>query len=139
MAFHKKKKPDEFTPDENLCTLITARLPQGEMTCATAFALADELGISTSDLGYYADHLRIRLVKCQIGLFGYGKGKKLISALDTVDDTLKTAIQSKTNQGVIHCEQVFDVAKTLVVSKVTIGNACETMGIKIKHCRFGAF
>jgi hypothetical protein len=135
-----KIRPADFRPDETLCTLLTKRLPDGEMPCATGFALARELGITTQELGHYADHLNLRLVKCQIGLFGQGKGgKKLIQTLDRVDEALREAIVAAGNDSVMTCEQVFDIARTHKCSQVAVGSACETLGIKIRQCRFGAF
>ncbi|GAB6097406.1 hypothetical protein JCM14469_36600 [Desulfatiferula olefinivorans] len=135
-----KIRPADFRPDETLCTLLTKRLPDGEMPCATGFALARELGITTQELGHYADHLNLRLVRCQIGLFGQGKGKaKLIHTLDRVDRALREAVDAASGDGVITCEQVFEIARTLKLSQVAVGSACETLGIKIRQCRFGAF
>ncbi|MBU1171670.1 MAG: hypothetical protein KKD44_19120 [Proteobacteria bacterium] len=139
MSRFKNKLPMDFIPDKTICIQIRTRLNSGKLPCATAFRLAEELGINENELGYYADHLDIRLEKCQIGLFGHDKNTKLIKHLDVLDNALEQAVLTAATNGVIRCEQVFDMAKRFGLSLVMVGSACETLGIKIKHCRFGAF
>jgi hypothetical protein len=47
-----------------------------EISCAVAFQIAEEVRTTPTDVGKGIDLLDIRLVKCQLGLFGYGPGKK---------------------------------------------------------------
>lgn len=139
MARENKKIPEDFIPDPILSEQVKIRFSTGDMPCASAFKASDELNISTRTLGLYADVLDIRLSTCQIGLFGHGKGVKLIKTLDRVDSALEKDIRERTTDGVIACKDVFDLARAHKTSKVDVGSACQTLGIKVKHCRFGAF
>lgn len=139
MSRFSKKIPEGFSPDDTLCERITSQVKDNQMACASAFALARELQIPESIVGYHLNHLDIPLVKCQIGLFGHSKGAKLIKTLDYVDSRLEAGIRDLVSGGVLSCEMVFRLSGELGISKVDVGSACETLGIKIKHCRFGAF
>ena len=41
----------------------------GKITCAQARKLAEDLGISYSDVGEAADQLKIKIHSCQLGCF----------------------------------------------------------------------
>jgi hypothetical protein len=142
MSRKNKKLPADFTPDEALASRILQSIPEKAITCADAFALAGELNLTKKDLGLYADYLAIDLRKCQIGLFGNGTGtgkKKLIETLDRLDPALEAAVKESARDNIISCAAVFDIAARLNMDKVAVGSTCQTLGIKIKGCRFGAF
>lgn len=48
---------------------IQAAAPEGKIPCATAFRLAEELGISRSRMGELLNELRIKIINCQLGCF----------------------------------------------------------------------
>ena len=55
--------------EEDVKTRIRAAAPEGKIPCATAFRLAEELGISRKDLGNLLNELRIKIIQCQLGCF----------------------------------------------------------------------
>lgn len=57
-----------MNPDE-LKAKIRAAAPEGRMPCATAFRLAEELGISRREVGKLLDELKIKITQCQLGCF----------------------------------------------------------------------
>ena len=65
----------------------------GQLACADAFQLAADLQQSPAEIGKAADLLGIRLVKCQLGLFGYAPEKKMVRPAETVDRALEDAIR----------------------------------------------
>lgn len=109
------------------------------LSCASAFKLSEELGITRAETGDYADQLGLRLTKCRIGLFGYGKGIRLVKKLDKIDKKLEKKIKELSEDKKISCENLFKVAGELNTSLVEVGSACETAGIKITKCQLGAF
>ncbi len=48
---------------------IRAAAPQGKITCAAAFKLAEELGVSRAELGHLLNELKIKITNCQLGCF----------------------------------------------------------------------
>ncbi len=140
MARKNKRTPADFLPDEAVKDRFLSSIHEGRLGCAEAFALSNKLGLSEAEIGLYADACDVRLEKCQIGLFGYGPGKKrLVKKVDTVAPELAEALNHEVTENVISCKAVFDIAHALGIGKTDVGDACETLGIKIKGCRFGAF
>jgi len=50
--------------------------PAGTLSCAAAFQLSADLEKPPAEIGKAADLLDIRLVKCQLGLFGYAPERR---------------------------------------------------------------
>jgi hypothetical protein len=90
-------------------------------------------------IGAAADRLGIRLVKCQLGLFGYSPQKKIVQAPAAADPALETAIREKLENGRLACRHAWEIAAALHVPKMAVSAACEAMQIKIKPCQLGAF
>ena len=129
-----------FTVDEEKAEMFRLKIKGQEISCVEAFRTAAELGFSEKEVGGYANHFHIHLVKCQIGLFGYAPpDKKLIRKKESVDSDLESAVRKHLQGDSLSCENVFHIAEALNISKVEVGCACETLGIKIRNCRFGAF
>lgn len=57
-----------MTP-EDMKTRIRAAAPEGRISCAAAFRLAEELGISRKEMGSLLNELRIKIIQCQLGCF----------------------------------------------------------------------
>lgn len=134
-----KKMPADFIPDDGVSEQFKQRFNKGEMPCASAFKASLEWNLPTGTVGLYADLHKVPITQCQIGLFGHGKGIKLIETLDQIDPEIEAAVREKTKENIISCEDVFFIAKEKKVSKVDVGSVCQTLHIKIKNCRFGAF
>lgn len=140
MALKNKKIPDDFSPDESIRKRFIQHVSSGKLACAEAFRLAREFNLPESEIGHYANLCDVHLEKCQIGLFGYGPCKKrLVEKQDHVDPDLVSAVKEKTTDGIIFCAAVFSISELLNIGKIDVGSACETLGIKVKKCRFGAF
>jgi hypothetical protein len=54
---------------EDVKARIKAAAPNDKITCAAAFRLAEELGLSRKDLGELLNELKIKIVQCQLGCF----------------------------------------------------------------------
>ena len=136
--FSEKHGPDA-KPDGSISDLILKQEQNGELPCAVAFEIAKDLGISPGEVGKNIDLLNLRLVKCQLGLFGYQPKKKIVKPLPTKVPDLKDAIQEALVEGKLPCAKAWSIASRLKVPKMKISGVCEAMGIKIKSCQLGAF
>ncbi len=85
------------------------------------------------------DLLELRLSKCQLGLFGYGKQKKIVARLENVPQELDKAIKQSIINNRISCAECWTVASKVACSKLDVSAACETLKIKIFPCQLGAF
>jgi len=127
-------KPDPIIKDK-----IFSHIKGNELPCAVAFQIAGELGVSPGDIGKTADLIHVRLVKCQLGLFGYAPEKKIIKPLETIDPGIESAIQKAAIDKRLSCENAWNIAVSLNVHKMTISGTCEAIGMKINKCQLGAF
>ncbi len=73
--FSKKHSPDRKV-NARVSTHITTKVTGGAMACAVAFEIAESLAVSPEEVGFTLDSLEVKVVKCQLGLFGYGGSRK---------------------------------------------------------------
>jgi len=118
---------------------ILNRVTDNELSCKTAFEIAGKLNIQAKDIGEAADRLKIRLVNCQLGLFGHKPDKKILKARETVSEELKAAIHKSLTGGKLSCMKSWEIAADLRISRFSVSCSCEALGIKIKECQLGAF
>ncbi len=136
--FVEKHGPDA-KPNSLIKNEILKRTHNNEVPCAVAFEIAKELQESADAVGMTVDLINYRLVKCQLGLFGYQPKKKIVTPQPTVTEDLKDAISEALVQGRLSCKSAWDIATRFEVHKMKVSGACEAMGVKIKHCQLGAF
>lgn len=142
MSFTEKKGKDhpDVPFDHALEDEILKAAEDQTLSCDQCFRLCGSLGISTASLGRFADHHQIRLVRCQMGLFGHGPGKKKsVRKLDSVPQTLMQHIIDRLDDGKLTCESAWEIATMMKIPKMEVSGACETLGIRIKQCQIGAF
>lgn len=118
---------------------ILSHVADNELSCNDAFEIAWRLQVPACDIGVAADRLKLKLVKCQLGLFGYKPDKKIVAADDFVSQELEDAIRNCLDNGKLLCIKAWEIAGTLNIQKFSVSCACESLGIKIKECQLGAF
>ena len=133
------KHRSDSKPDPVIERQLQDRCQKGELPCAVAFDIAKELDVSPAAVGRAADLMNFRLVKCQLGLFGYTPDKKIVRAAETVDEPLQDALQKSLENNRLPCASAWEIAERLQLRKMAVSNACEKLGIKIKPCQLGAF
>jgi hypothetical protein len=125
--------------EKNIEKLIAEKVKNNELPCAVAFDIAEKLAISPASVGAYADAHKLRLVKCQLGLFGYQPEKRIVKSADAVSPDLENAIRRELVADRLPCKSAWALAKKLNTRKMAVSSACEALGIKIKPCQLGAF
>jgi hypothetical protein len=90
-------------------------------------------------VGKTADLLNMKLVKCQLGLFGYTPEKKIVKPKAASTIKLESAIQDSLAEGALPCAKAWEIARNFDISKMTVSAVCEQLKIKIKPCQLGAF
>jgi hypothetical protein len=136
--FSEKHGP-EATVDNLIKEKIQEKAKGGELPCAVAFKIADEINRPPAEIGKTADLMDSRIVKCQLGLFGYKPEKKIVKAKFPDDDVLVDAIRAALKDEVLSCRDAWEIAGKFQVTKMTISAACEALKVKIKPCQLGAF
>jgi hypothetical protein len=134
---------EKYGPDEKANPLIKEqilkRTQKDEVACAVAFEIADKLSVKPSEVGKTADLMEYRLVKCQLGLFGYKPGHSIVEAKIPENNKIVDAIKDGLVNDRLPCKTAWEIAARFGVHKMTISSACEAMNIKIKPCQLGAF
>lgn len=125
--------------DPVLKKALLRRASEGEVACAVAFEVAKELGVLPAAVGRAADLMELRIVKCQLGLFGYLPEKSIIKPAASVSPDLEKAIIAGLVNDRLPCQTAWDIAHQLGIQKMKVSAACDAMGIKIKPCQLGAF
>jgi hypothetical protein len=127
-------KPEPAVENE-----IVKRSKNEEIPCAVVFKIVKDIHVSPAEVGKTVDLMNYKLVKCQLGLFGYKPKKKIVKPQDSINQELQKAIQAALVNGQLSCERAWQIADRHHVRKMSVSSACEAMGIKIKPCQLGAF
>ena len=127
------------SPDPAIAAALASEADERRITCVGAFKAAEGLGVAPSEVGRTADLLEYRIVRCQLGLFGYAPDKKVVKPAGEVTGELRDRLDAAVADGVVDCASAFEIAETLGLPKITVSAACESLGIKIVDCQLGAF
>lgn len=111
----------------------------GEVACAVAFQIAEELKLTPAEIGKAIDLLDFKITKCQLGLFGYGPDKKAVKPKAPESQQLEEAIRDALVGEKLACHDAWSIASRFTVPKMTVSSACEALKIKITPCQLGAF
>ncbi len=136
------KHPPGTRPNEQIAKAIREKSPGKELACAVAEKIAKDLKVGIPEVGVTADLLEMKIKKCQLGLFGWGKrpdhGKE-IRAADSVSAEMKSALEKATKNGTVTCAAAWAIADRLGIERKAVSAACETLRVKIRKCQLGAF
>jgi len=136
------KHPPGIRPNEQIARAIREKSPGVELACGMGEKIAKELKVDISEVGITADLLEMKIKKCQLGLFGWGKKPnhgKDIHAADSVSVEMKSALEEVAENGVVTCAGVWVIADRLGAERKVVSAACETLELKIRACQLGAF
>jgi hypothetical protein len=136
--YSKKHGPGE-TPNPAVAKAVNEAAVDGEIACAKVFAIASEQGISPAEAGKTVDLLKIRLNKCQLGLFGYSPEKSIVKPAEQVSPELESALRKGLAEERLPCATAWRIAEELNLKKMDVSSAAEALGIRIKPCQLGAF
>jgi hypothetical protein len=139
-AGHYAAKHDPNAKRDNRITeAVKERMSEGKITCAAAHGISKNLDTTPSEIGKTADLMEVRLVKCQLGLFGYEPEKKIVTPAEEIAPDISNAIQESVENNRVSCASCWNIAEKLNCSKIDVSAACEKMGIKVSPCQLGAF
>ncbi|OPY11117.1 MAG: hypothetical protein A4E70_00181 [Syntrophus sp. PtaU1.Bin005] len=133
------KKEVEIASDPALEEGIRKSAEGGELSCAAAMQISAQFGETHGNLGQRLDAMKIRLVKCQLGLYGYKPEKKIVQPAAEVSAELEEEIRNAMKGNSLPCIEAWAIAKRRRIPKMAVSSACETLKIKISPCQLGAF
>ncbi len=139
-GYYSQKHHIEKKIDPAIARAVEGKAKDRKITCAAAFKIADICGTTPGEVGFTIDMLDIRIIRCQMGIFGYEPENKAVKPMDNIPEELIKAIRDKLNRdGRLQCASAWEIAKGLKIPKMDVSSACERLGIKIKPCQLGAF
>ncbi len=136
---YAKKRLPELKLNPAIAEAVKQGSSNGKISCAAAFKVAGKLQVTPGEVGLTIDLLEIPIIKCQLGLFGYGPPDKGVIAAETVSPALEAAIRESLVKEKLPCASAWEIAVKLKIAKREITSACETFKIKISSCQLGTF
>ncbi len=110
-----------------------------QIACAEAEDIARTLREDMAEVGRNLDLRGVRIVRCQLGLFGYGEEKKIVKPAPEVAPEMRQAITDALIDGRLPCLAAWEIAGRFGVPRMAVAAAGEAMGLKIRPCQLGAF
>ena len=104
-----------------------------------AFSIVETSGAEPAQVGQTLDLMEVRLVGCQLGLFGHSPEEKPVRPAESVSSELSARIKAGLKEGRLPCAAAWAIAEELKLPKMAVSSASEKLGIKIKPCQLGAF
>ena len=118
---------------------VTAHLKNNGISCKLAHDMAQSLGVPAATVGIAIDLQEARIRACQLGLFGHSPGPPPASQARKIPQNLIETIEAVRTENRLTCAEAWQIAQTHSVSRLMVGQACESLGIKIHKCQLGAF
>ena len=75
---YSKKHSHERKVDPGIASAIEDKASDKKITCAAAFKIVGNNGTKADEVGFTIDMLEIRIIRCQMGIFGYEPEKKAV-------------------------------------------------------------
>lgn len=133
------KHPKGTELNSEIKSAIETKAADNGLTCAAAHGIAETLGVSPADVGVTLDLMDFRILKCQLGLFGYKPHKKIVAPAESVSNELKSALQGALVDNRLPCADCWAIADRMGIKRMAASAACEALKIKISPCQLGAF
>ena len=136
---YAKKHPADSKVKPGIAQAVKQRASDREISCAAAHKIAADLGVQPDEVGFGLDLLEIRIVRCQLGLYGYRPEKSVVKPAESVSEALKGAIKESLIEERLSCAAAWDIAERFGTARMNVSSACEALKIKISSCQLGAF
>jgi len=124
---------------DDLARHLKQAAQNGQIDCEAAHALAARLNLAPQEIGRAMDLLELRIVRCQMGLFGYTPRKRIVTPADRVGAQIEAPIRDALRDGRLPCAAAWALADRLGMTRLEMANVCEALKIKIAGCQLGAF
>lgn len=138
-AGHYAAKHPNASINAHIAEQIKKKLSEGCLACTAAFDIAQQLQVTPAEVGITMDLLEVRIIKCQLGLFGYQPKKMIVEPLEQLEPAVEQAIRARLAHNRLPCAAAWEIAEKLHIGKMQVSAACETLKVKICTCQLGSF
>lgn len=135
--YREKRKGIEV--NERIAEAIKSKVQDGTITCLEAHTIASTLGVSPQEVGANIDLLDVRIIECQLGLFGYEGKTKIPPLPKDLNPQVESEVKSSLVNGKLPCKTAWEIADKFKLERPVITSLCESLNIKIGNCQLGAF
>ena len=118
---------------------LKAALHDGYVACPTGWQIARDAGISRLDVGAMIDKLGVRVTDCQLGCFKVSKTASTDSVTEPFSEEAARRIEILEEKGELTCSNVFALVRELKVKPMSLADAANSKGYKIRQCQLGCF
>ena len=136
---YAQKHPETTVLEDRIATALKDVVEDNQISCAAAHRIAEDLGRPAADIGLALDLMEVRLMRCQLGLFGYTPHKRIVKEANDWDKELEAEIRDALRDDRLPCKDAWSIADRRQIKRLTVANICEALGIKIRPCQLGAF
>ena len=136
---YAKKHPTDLKLDIEIAEALKKHISNGKISCAAAHKVAAELEKPPYLVGVTLDFLEARIIKCQLGLFGYHPEKKVVKPSKSISQEIERQLHERMSNDRLSCMSAWELAEELNKKRMEIASACEALKIKITPCQLGAF
>jgi len=146
----KKKKQGRIQLPENPANLpqetlgrleaaVTASLREGYLPCPVAWRIAKDLDVPRIAVGAVMDKRGVRVTDCQIGFFKVDKTPYRGDAPRQPSPEMAAGLRELDASNRLTCSAVFELARHLKTTPLTLSEAANILGLKIRSCQLGCF
>ncbi len=137
---YASKHPADARPEPKLAEAIARRSSPDGLSCENAFELAAELRVDPDRIGRTADLAELRLIRCQLGLFGWPETPTEQSVpAEPMRSTIEAAIRRELVDGGLPCIRAWTIADELQIPRMAVAAVCNATDVRITRCQLGAF
>ena len=137
---YSKKRSSGDGPGNHVTRRIESLSRNAQITCFDAHGIAEDSKTAPLEIGEAIDLLEIKVIRCQLGLFGHGgKRRNIVSPANVVPNELRDRIMKDVEDNRISCKSLWDIAAERGIAKMEMTATCETLKIKICCCQLGTF
>jgi hypothetical protein len=114
---------------------------EGVLPCAKAFELASSRAESPRDVGAAATAEGLRIIRCQLGLFGYREfgSKGMIAVASEVPEALAAEIRAAQVDDALPCAAAWRLAEANGLPRMALAAAADALKVRISDCQLGCF
>jgi len=140
MAFKEKVAAAQGSEaNRRIAAALEEKGLKDQISCAEAEDIARTLHEEMAEMGRNLDLRGVRIIRCQLGLFGYGEEKKIVKPAPEVTPEMRQAITDALVEDRLPCLAAWEIAGRLGVPRMAVAAAGEAMGLKVRPCQLGAF
>jgi len=132
-----KRKDSEL--NQKIAARVKEKAKNNRISCVNAHSISTQMNINPDEVGKTIDLLEIRIIECQLGLFGYENKKNIPVLSEAINPEIESAIASSLVDGRLPCLSAWNISKRFNISKPIVTAICEAKKIKISSCQLGAF